>query len=83
MSKAVEEDIPGDRILHQLSHKPDFSAPPIRAVWRGAVDYTALGAYLRAHGERVVDLVLDHLADDELRPLARALWEYIGENGEM
>jgi hypothetical protein len=41
------------------------------------VDYAALDAYARAHGAELAAFVRDHLADDELRPFARALWEYI------
>jgi hypothetical protein len=77
MSKCVELNSDGDRILRRLSQKTDFSGAPIQAMWTPRVDYEAVAAYLRAHGEEALAWMRDHLADDELRPLARALWAYI------
>jgi hypothetical protein len=77
MSRTVEHRSHRGRIPFSPSRKPDFSSEPLRLSWTGAVDYAALDAYARAHGAEVAAFVRDHLADDELRPFARALWEYI------
>lgn len=68
-------------VARKLSQKQDFprtgGAEPLRVVWRPLIDYTDMTAYLRAWPDKLVCFVTQRLADDDMRPFTRELYEYI------
>lgn len=69
------------RIAQELSQKPDCpwaeAGEPVRVVWRPVIDYEDMTAYLRAWPDKLTAFVTQRLADDDMGPFTRELYEYI------
>lgn len=69
------------RIPQKLSYKQDFcdleDGAPIRVVRTPVIDYQDMTEYIRSWPDKLVAFAAQRLADDDMRPFARALYEYI------
>ena len=81
MKKLTEPAAGNSMVAQELSQKRDYSGAedggPIRAVWTAAPDYRAMTEYIRLWPGKLAAFVDQRLADDDLRPFARGLYEYL------
>lgn len=81
MKNFVAPSAGNDRIAQELSQKRDNSGAddgePVRVVWRPPIDYGDMALYIRSWPDKLAAFVSLRLADDDMGPFARELYEYI------
>ncbi len=69
-------------MYHRNCPKNRTEYEPLRIKVSTALHYTDMTAYIRAWPNKLVSFVADRICDDDFRPFARELYEYICQQDE-
>lgn len=64
-------------MYHKNCPKNGTDCGPIRVEVPAALDYAGMADYIKAKPEKLVEFVADRLCDDDFRPFAVDLYDYI------